>query len=119
MGSNTLLIYDPAGHRRAAIGLPEVCVGMDYIPGGGLLLGGGMSGTVYHFTADGLLLGSVKPGTVVGGTSGLLDNFASVAVNRDPRDRILDVFTEENLVGRILWYRIDDSSVGQVTGNIP
>jgi hypothetical protein len=34
-----------------------------------------------------------------------------VAVNRDPRDGLLDVFVEDNFNLRIAWYRIDDRQI--------
>jgi hypothetical protein len=45
------------------------------------------------------------------GVSGWLDNTASIACNRDPRDGKIDVFAEEDYAHRILWYRFDDSQV--------
>ena len=42
------------------------------------------------------------------GQSGWFDNHACVAVNRDPRDGILDVFSEDDYTLRMGWYRIDD-----------
>ncbi len=50
--------------------------------------------------------------------SGWLDNHASVAVNRDPRDGNLDVFTEDDLVLRIGWYRVDDRKLSRVKGSV-
>ena len=110
MGGTTLVRFDAAGRRLWAVPLPEVCVGMDVIPGGsgGCIVGSGRNAELYHYTADGLLVGSVRPGPAMAKQSGWFDNHACVAVNRDPRDGILDVFTEDDYVLRIGWYRIDD-----------
>ena len=50
--------------------------------------------------------------------SGWFDNHACIAVNRDRRDGILDVFAEDDFVLRIGWYRIDDSKIDVITGKI-
>ena len=52
------------GKRLWAVPLPQVCVGMDVIPGGngGVIVGTGRKAELLHYTADGLLIGSVGPG---------------------------------------------------------
>ena len=60
---------------------------------------------------DGILVGSAGPGAPAAGISGWLDNTASIACNRDPRDGKIDVFAEEDYAHRILWYRFDDSQI--------
>ena len=98
MGGTTLVRFDAAGRRLWAVPLTEVCVGMDTIPGGkgGAIVGSGRKAELYHFTADGLLIGSVLPGEAMAKQSGWFDNHACVAVNRDPRDGLLDVFAEDD-----------------------
>jgi sugar lactone lactonase YvrE len=110
MGGTTLVRFDAAGRRLWAVPLAEVCVGMDAIPGGkgGAIVGSGRKAELYHFTADGLLVGSVLPGEAMAKQSGWFDNHACVAVNRDFRDGLLDVFTEDDFALRLGWYRIDD-----------
>ena len=110
MGGTTLVRFDASGRRLWAVPLPEVCVGMDTIPGGkgGVIAGSGRKAELHHFTADGLLIGSVLPGAAMAKQSGWFDNHACVAVNRDPRDGLLDVFTEDDFILRLGWYRIDD-----------
>ena len=113
MGGTTLARFDAAGRRLWTVPLPDTCVGMDTIPGGsgGCIVGSGKKAELHHFTADGLLIGSVQPGAAMSKQSGWFDNHACVAVNRDPRDGILDVFTEDDFVLRLGWYRIDDRAV--------
>ena len=71
-----------------------------------------------HYNADGLLVGSVKPGDAMGNRSGWLDTHASVAVNRNPRDGKLDLFAEDDLVLRIAWYRINDADFEVIRGPV-
>ena len=120
MGGTTLVRYDKKGRRLWATKLPAVCVGMDAIPGGrgGCIVGSGNKAALFHYTADGLLIGSVSPGEAMGGQSGWFDNHACVAVNRDSRDGLVDVFTEDDYVLRIGWYRIDDRLVETITGTV-
>lgn len=115
MGGTTLVKYDASGARLWAVQLPEVCTGMDTIPGGGVMVGGGKSTTIYQYTADGLRIGSMSPGAALAGISGWLDNQASVAVSRDPRDGLLDVFTEDDYGLHIGWYRVDDRNSATLT----
>jgi len=39
-----------------------------------------------------------------------------VAVSRDPRDGLLDVFGEDSWLNRNVWYRVDDRDVRTLTG---
>jgi sugar lactone lactonase YvrE len=118
MGGTTLVRFDKDGKRLWAVRLPEVCVGLDAIPGGGCMVGSGAGAVVYHFNADGLLIGAMKPGEAMCKESGWMDNHASVAVNRDPRDGILDIFAEDDYVLRLGWYRVDDRKIRALTGAI-
>jgi hypothetical protein len=118
MGGWALCRFDKNGQQLWATKLPGVCVGMDAIPGGGVMLGYYEKAILYHYTADGLLIGSMSPGEAAGKVSGWLDNTASVAVNRDPRDGLVDVFTEEDYLQRILWYRVDDRDIVTVKGKL-
>jgi hypothetical protein len=120
MGGTTLARFDAHGERLWAVPLPEVSVGMDTIPGGkgGCLVGSGKNAALWHYTADGLLIGTASPGAAMAKQSGWFDNHACVAVNRDHRDGILDVFTEDDFALRIGWYRIDDSEIEVVTGKL-
>ena len=99
--------------------LPKKSVGMRPIPGGpgGVLVGiDPEHGTVGHYTKEGLLIGSMntafkfrdmkmEPWVV-----GRLDSFLALNCNRAP-DGLLDVFVEDNLNQRVVWYRVDDSNV--------
>jgi hypothetical protein len=125
MGGTTLARFDKAGRRLWAVELPQPCVGMDVMPpgkdgggGGGVIVGTGKGANLLHYTADGLLIGRTGPGEAMSGKSGWLDNHASVAVNRNPRDAIIDVFTEDDLVCRIGWYRIDDRDIEVINGEV-
>lgn len=116
MGGLTLAKFDETGVRQWAAKLPATCVGLDVIPGGGCIVGSGQKATLYHYSAEGLLIGACKPGDAMCKESGWMDNHASVAVNRDPRDKVLDVFAEDDYVLRIGWYRVNDSAVERITG---
>ncbi|HEX3998059.1 MAG TPA: FlgD immunoglobulin-like domain containing protein [Pirellulales bacterium] len=133
MGGTTLVRFDKHGERLWAVPLPEVSVGMDTIPGGGkthhgeaaagnsgggCIVGTGKNAALLHYNADGLLIGRVSPGTAMAKQSGWFDNHACVAVNRDRRDGILDVFTEDDFALRIGWYRIDDRNIDVLSGAI-
>ena len=112
MGGWTLARFNPSGQRLWVTRLPQHCTGMDYVPGdGGVVLGYFAEAIIYHINRDGLLLGSSRPGAPAGNVSGWLDNTASIACNRDPRDGRIDVFAEEDYAHRILWYRLDDTRV--------
>jgi Chitobiase/beta-hexosaminidase C-terminal domain/PA14 domain/Divergent InlB B-repeat domain/HYDIN/CFA65/VesB-like, Ig-like domain/FlgD Ig-like domain len=99
--------------------LPKTSVGMRPIPGGagGALVGiDPERGTVGHYTKEGLLIGSMNTAFrfrdlsrepwVVGG----LDSYLAVNCNRAP-DGLFDVFVEDNLNQRVVWYRVDDSNI--------
>jgi len=116
MGGTTLVRYDKVGQRLWAVPLPEVCVGLDAVPGGGCMVGAGRTAKIYHYSPDGLLIGTLSPGEAMGKESGWMDNHASVAVNRNPRDGILDVFAEDDYVLRLGWYRVDDRDLRTITG---
>ncbi len=120
MGGTTLVHFDAAGKRLWAVPLPAVCVGMDTIPGGrgGCIVGTGEKAELLHFSADGLLIGSVGPGEAMAKQSGWFDNHACVAANRDPRDGILDIFAEDDFALRIGWYRIDDRRIETIIGKL-
>jgi hypothetical protein len=85
---------------------------------GGCLVGSGRKAAILHYSADGLLIGRMEPGEAMAKQSGWLDNHASVAVNRDPRDGVLDVFAEDDFVLRIGWYRVDDRDVRTIRGAV-
>lgn len=120
MGGTTLAHFDKTGQRLWAVRLPSVCVGLDIIPdGGGCMVGSGSEAAVYHYDADGLRLGTLRPGAAMDFVSGWLDNNASVAVNRDTRDGKLDIFTEDDLVLRIGWFRVEDRNrISTVSGRL-
>jgi hypothetical protein len=118
MGGTTLARFDAKGKLLWWTPLPETCVGMDTLPvakpsdsSAGVILGGGKSATLYHYSADGLLIGKLSPGNAMSHHSGWLDNHASVAASRDPRDGLLDVFAEDDYTCRIAWHRIHDRAI--------
>ena len=107
MGGWALAKFDASGKRHWATRLVAA------LHGHGLRAGRRRRGVgyfaeavVYHYNRDGLLVGSARPGKPAGGVSGWLDNTASIACNRDPRDGQIDVFAEEDYAHRILWYRL-------------
>ena len=119
MGGWALMKYDNAGQLLWAAKLPRVCVGMDIIPGNkGVMLGHFEKGEIYHYTPDGLLIGQCQVGDAAGKTSGWMDNTSAVAVQRDPKDGILDVFGEDSWLNRLIWYRVDDKDVKTISGKI-
>ncbi|MGD0092911.1 MAG: FlgD immunoglobulin-like domain containing protein [Planctomycetota bacterium] len=118
MGGTTLARFDKTGACLWAVKLPATCVGFDVVPGGGCMVGSGQKASIYHYSAEGLLLGVLKPGEAMCKESGWMDNHASVAVNRDPRDGVLDVFAEDDYVLRIGWYRVNDKDVQRITGTV-
>jgi len=87
MGGWVLSRHDAEGTRLWAVPLPEVCVGLDAVPGGGVVVGWYEKGHVYHYDAEGLQLGTAVPGAASGGVTGWLDNTAALAANRDPTGR--------------------------------
>jgi len=118
MGGNTLVRFDKNGQRLWVAAIPEAAVGLDAVPGGGCMVGMAQKANILHYTADGLLIGRMAPGEAMGKQSGWLDNQASVAVSRDPRDKLLDVFVEEDYALRIAWYRADDRAIKTLTGRL-
>ena len=84
--------------------------------GGGVMLGYYQQGHVYHYEPGGLLIGVAKLGDAAGNQTGWMDNTAALAVSRDPRDGVLDVFGEDSWLNRIIWYRVDDREVQVITG---
>ena len=106
--------------------LPKKTVGLSPIPGGkgGVLIGGDpWRGGVRHYTKDGLLIGGFQSDARFGTQpldwpSGLLDSQLAVNCNRDPRDGVLDVWTEDNFNQRLIWYRVDDRDVETFEGKL-
>jgi sugar lactone lactonase YvrE len=117
--------YDQDGVMLWYARLPEACPGMDVIPGGNggvVLVSFQWKETgcdIFQYSADGLLIGVTQPAVEVLGHGGIPDNVASLAVSRDPRDGILDVFIEDCIGNRFRWQRIDDREKPVViTGNV-
>ena len=85
---------------------------------GGVLVGiDPGQGTVGHYTKDGLLIGSMKTAAQFNDPQrepwvvGLLDSYLAINCNRDPRDGLVDVFVEDNMNQRIVWYCVNDSNL--------
>jgi WD40 repeat protein len=132
MGSNVLMgfhemsseIPGPISKPKWSVVLPKVSVGLAPIPGerGGVLIGGDpWRGAVSHYTKDGLLIGRFHSDKRFGTQpldwpSGLLDSHLAVNCNRDPRDGLLDVWTEDNFNLRLIWYRVDDRDIDTFEG---
>ena len=104
--------YDRDGKRLWYTRLPEACPGMDYVPGGGVMLvamkWGKQGSDVYHFTTDGALIGVTHPSDKFRGIGGIPDNTGSLCISRDPRDGIMDMFVEDCVDNHFQWYRVDD-----------
>jgi sugar lactone lactonase YvrE len=134
MGGNTLVGFrqpdpakiEPITDSAWTVVLPKACVGLSPIPGGngGVLIGGDpWRGGVHHYTKDGLLIGSffsdarfgVQP---IDWPSGLFDSYLAVGCERDPRDGLLDVFAEDNVNHRLIWYRVDDRDITSFKGKL-
>ena len=124
---SNLLTPAPLGAPKWRIALPKKSVGMVPIPGGpgGVLVGIDPSrGTVGHYTKEGLLVGSMKTSPPFSDPAkepwvvGRLDAYLAVNCSRDPRDGLIDVFVEDNLNQRIVWYRIADTNI-QTVGEGP
>jgi DNA-binding beta-propeller fold protein YncE len=106
--------------------LPKKTVGLAPIPGGkgGVLIGGDpWRGGVRHYTRDGLLIGGFQSDARFGTQpldwpSGLLDSQLAVNCHRDPRDGVLDVWTEDNFNQRLIWYRVDDRDIETFEGKL-
>ena len=72
---------------------------------------------------DGLLIGAFQSDKRFGiqpvdWPSGLLDSHLAINCNRDPRDGLLDVWTEDNFNQRLIWYRVDDRDIETFEGTI-
>ena len=120
-----LLAPAPLGAPKWRLPLSKQSVGMVPIPGGpgGVLVGIDPGrGTVGHYTKEGLLIGSMKTSPTFSDPAkepwvvGRLDAYLAVNCNRDPRDGLIDVFVEDNLNQRIVWYRVDDTNIQSVGG---
>jgi hypothetical protein len=112
MGGWALAKFDRAGQRLWITKVPVVCPGLCEIPGGqGVMLGYYQQGHIYHYEPGGLLIGIAKLGDAAGNQTGWMDNTAALAVNRDPRDGVLDVFGEDSWLNRMIWYRVDDRNI--------
>lgn len=134
MGGNVLMGFqeknaDSSGEiskPQWAVVLPKKTVGLAPIPGGkgGVFVGGDpWRGGVRHYTKDGLLIGGFQSdprfGTQpVDWPTGLLDAQLAVGCDRDPRDGILDVWTEDNYNQRLIWYRVDDRDIESFEGKL-
>jgi hypothetical protein len=119
MAGTTLLRYDASGQQLWAAHLPELCVGMDIIPGtGGCMVGGSAGAKVFQYAPDGLLIGRMQPGAAMDMQSGYFDNHSCVVVDRDPRDSQLDIFTEDVAYNRIGWYRASDRPAQTISGDL-
>ncbi|MCM8802717.1 MAG: hypothetical protein NC827_05355 [Candidatus Omnitrophica bacterium] len=112
MGGWVLSKYDKNGERKWIIPLPNTCTGFDLIPENkGVMIGYFEKGYIYHYTPDGLLIGTIKIGDKAGNITGWLDNQSCISVVRDKRDKKLDVFVEDSYLNRFIWYRVDDSDI--------
>jgi DNA-binding beta-propeller fold protein YncE len=134
MGGNTLTAFrqpDPAKveylqNYAWTVVLPKSSVGLSAIPGGkgGVLIGGDpWRGGIHHYSKDGLLIGAFSSDARFGvqpinWPSGLLDAYLAVNCHRDPRDGLLDVFAEDNMNHRLIWYRVDDRNIATTEGKI-
>ncbi|OGV52791.1 MAG: hypothetical protein A2X45_00040 [Lentisphaerae bacterium GWF2_50_93] len=111
--------YDKGGKMLWSTLLPEACAGMDIIPGGGIMLVSfkwkEKGCDIFHYSSDGLLIGIMQPSPEFLGNGGIPDNVASLAVSRDPKDKMLDLFVEDCVGNRFHWHRIDDSRLPVIT----
>ena len=106
--------------------LPKKTVGLAAIPGGngGVFIGGDpWRGGVHHYTRDGLLIGGFQSDQRFGvqprdWPSGLLDSQLAVNCERDARDGIIDLWTEDNYNQRLIWYRVDDRDIESLEGKL-
>ena len=117
--------YDKDGKLLWWRKLPEACPGMDVIPGenAGVMLASFQwkehGCDVFHYSADGLLIGITRPAPEFLGFGGIPDNVASLVVNRDPRDGILDLFVEDCIGNRFHWHRVEDKNkITEKTGKV-
>ena len=107
MGFHEESSASPGRLRKAdwSVILPKVAVGLAPIRGGkgGVLIGG--------FHSDRRF--GIQP---VDWPSGLLDSHLGVNCDRDPRDGLLDVWTEDSFNQRLIWYRVDDRDIETFEG---
>ena len=91
---------------------------MDAVPGGGVMLvsikWGDQGCDIYHYSDDGSLIGITRPSAAFRGHGGIPDNTASLAISRDPRDGILDLFVEDCVGNRFHWHRVDDRKRAEI-----
>ena len=132
MGGNVLMGFRERNPREQisrpewSVILPKVSVGLAPVPGGkgGVFIGGDpWRGGVRHYTKEGLLIGGFQSDARFGTQplnwpSGLLDAHLAVNCNRDPRDGLLDVWTEDNFNQRLIWYRVDDRDIEAFEGKL-
>jgi DNA-binding beta-propeller fold protein YncE len=134
MGGNVLMgfrqqnVDDPEEitEPQWSVVLPKKTVGLAPIPGGngGVFIGGDpWRGGVLHYTRDGLLIGGFQSDQRFGvqpldTPSGLLDSHLAVNCERDARDGIIDLWTEDNYNQRLIWYRIDDRDIESLEGKL-
>ncbi|HUU68326.1 MAG TPA: hypothetical protein VM186_02280, partial [Planctomycetota bacterium] len=113
MGGWTVSKYGTAGRRLFTVALPDHCTGVDWVPNAGrtrelgFVAGQFTAKNLYHYSPDGLLLGTLNPKH----ETGWLDHNGSISINRNPADGMADVFAEESFRNRISWYRMDDRAV--------
>ena len=134
MGGNVLMGFqvknaenpEQISEAKWCVVLPKKTVGMSPIQGGsgGVLVGGDpWRAGIRHYTKDGLLIGGFQSDPRYGTPpfdwpSGLLDAQLAVNCNRDPRDGLLDVWTEDNFNQRLIWYRVDDRDIEAFEGKL-
>jgi hypothetical protein len=118
-GGNVLAAFrKPDGVLLWHIVLPKVAAGIAAILGGkgGVLVGGDPDkGTISHYSKTGELLKNFGPGLNLTGSyptgndwiHGRFDSLQCLQCDRGP-DGILDVFAQDNVNQRIVWYRVDD-----------
>ena len=113
MGGWTVSKFDPTSRRLFTVALPDHCTGVDWVPNvgrtreQGFVTGQFTGKHLYHYSSDGLLLGTLTPEH----ETGWLDHNGSISINRNPEDGLVDVFAEESFRNRISWYRMDDRNV--------
>ena len=119
MAGWSLFRFDKDGKMLWSRELPAACPGMDAIPGGGGVMLVNMRWAqegcdIYHFNDEGVLIGITRPSAAFRSKGGIPDNTASLALSRDPRDGILDMFVEDCLGNRFYWLRVDDRKKAEV-----
>ena len=119
MAGWSLFRFDKDGKMLWSRELPAACPGMDAIPGGGGVMLVNMRWAqegcdIYHYNDEGALIGITRPSAAFRSKGGIPDNTASLALSRDPRDGILDMFVEDCLGNRFYWLRVDDRKKAEV-----